>query len=135
MTGNLILRHSVISESKTRDGFLGEPGVSYLITSDQGSLLFDVGIGPEKPTVGHNAARLGVRREKVDALAISHLHADHMGGVAAVNSGQVMLPPEMGEPGGKPCYLPDNTIAEGFAAEVVTEPRLLGPLPQHRIKK
>lgn len=119
------LEITVISDSKTREGYQGEPGVSYLITSDQGSLLFDVGFGPEKPTVAHNASKLGVRLEEVDALAISHLHADHMGGVAAAKSGRVMLPSELGEPSGKPCYLPDSAIAEGFAAEVVTRPRLL----------
>lgn len=119
------LEITVLSDSKQSEGFLGEPGVSYLITGDQGSLLFDVGFGAEKATVAHNASKLGVRLEEMDALAISHLHADHMGGVAAAKSGRVMLPPEMGEPGGRPCYLPDKALAEGFAAEVVTRPQLL----------
>ena len=42
---------TVLVEQKTERGFLGAPGVSYFIKTDQGSLLFDVGYGPEMPTL------------------------------------------------------------------------------------
>jgi len=75
---------TVLVEQKTEQGFLGAPGVSYFIKTDQGSLLFDVGYGPEMPTLADNASKVGFTIEQVDALVISHLHPDHMGGFKAV---------------------------------------------------
>ena len=116
---------TVLSEWKTGEGFLGEPGVSYLVKTPEGSLLFDVGFGSENRTLAHNAAKLGVRLEQVDAVAISHLHVDHMGGMAAARSGRLAVPAELGEANGKPCYLPEAATAEGFAAEIVERPKIL----------
>ncbi len=115
----------VLSEARTGEGFLGEPGVSYLVTTSEGSLLFDVGFGPQNRTLAHNAGKLGIRLEQVNAVAISHLHLDHMGGMEAARSRRLAVPVELGEPNGKPCYLPDTAAAEGFSAEVVTSPRML----------
>ena len=39
----------------TEDGFRSDPGVSYLVKTDLGALLFDVGFGPDSPTLSHNA--------------------------------------------------------------------------------
>jgi len=116
---------TVLSEWATEEGFMGEPGVSYLFRTELGSLLYDVGFGPDHKTLAHNATKLGVSFDNVDALSISHLHPDHMGGSKAKSSKQVAVPVELGVPGGKPCFLPDKAGAEGFNAEVVTEPRLL----------
>ena len=116
---------TVLSEWAAEDGFMGEPGVSYLFRTDQGSLLYDVGFGPSHPTLLHNATRLGVGLDQVDALAISHLHMDHMGGRQAQKSKQVMVPEELGAPMGKPCFLPSKAGAGEFSAEIVDGPRLL----------
>ncbi len=75
---------TVLVEQKADKDFLGAPGVSYLIKTDLGSLLFDLGLGPENPALAHNAKKLGFKMDQVDALAISHLHPDHMGGFKAV---------------------------------------------------
>lgn len=115
----------VVSELKKREGFLREAGVSYLLRTELGSLLFDVGWGPDHDVMSHNAARLGITLDDVDALAISHLHPDHMGGMKATRSRRVTVVESMGRPGGQPCFLPDRAEAEGFAAEVVRGPRLL----------
>jgi len=61
----------------------------------------------------------------VDAVAVSHLHVDHMGGMEAARLRRLAVPSELGAPDGKPCYLPDAAVAEGFSAEVVESPRLL----------
>lgn len=119
------LELTVLVEEKTQEGFLGDAGVSYLFRTDQGSLLYDVGFGPTRPAMAHNAAKLGFTLDQVDALAISHLHCDHMGGIPAQRSKQVTVPEEMGLPGGKTCFLPDEAKAEGFTTELVKEPRLL----------
>ena len=119
------LEWTVLVEHKTEEGFLGAPGVSYLLGTEQGSVLLDVGFGPEKPALLHNARKLGIDLERVDALAISHLHGDHMGGMRAQMRRQVTLPPELGSPAGKPCFLPDQAEVKDFCPEVVEGPRLL----------
>jgi 7,8-dihydropterin-6-yl-methyl-4-(beta-D-ribofuranosyl)aminobenzene 5'-phosphate synthase len=116
------LELTVLSEWATEEGFMGEPGVSYLFRSNQGSLLYDIGYGPG---LVHNVTKLGLALEQIDALAISHLHCDHMGGMKAQRTRQVMVPKELGIPVGKPCFLPDQAGAGGFSPEVVKGPRLL----------
>lgn len=116
---------TVLVEQKVKSGFRGTPGVSYLIKTDQGSLLFDVGYGPEMPALIHNANKLGFTMDQVDALAISHFHPDHMGGFKAVRKNKVIVPSEFGDPEGIPCFLPAQANADGFQAEVVEGPRML----------
>jgi len=116
---------TVLVEQKVEPGFLGAPGVSYLIKTDHGSLLFDLGYGPEMPTLAHNAIKLGFKMDQVDALVISHLHPDHMGGFKAVRKKQVIMPREIGGSKGFPCFLPAKANAEGFIPEVVVGPRML----------
>jgi len=116
---------TVLVEQKAMPGFIGSPGVSYLIKTDQGALLFDLGYGPEMPSLIHNAREIGFDMEQVDALAISHLHPDHMGGFKAVRENQVMVPREIRGPSGGACFLPAPAKAAGYKAEVVEGPRLL----------
>ena len=51
------LQIQVLVEEKTEPGFLGAPGVSYLLKTDLGSLLFDVAFGSTQPALAHNANR------------------------------------------------------------------------------
>ncbi len=119
------LELTVLVEEKHKDGFLGDAGVSYLLRSDQGALLFDIGFGPDRPALEHNASRLDFNLDKVDALVISHLHPDHMGGMKASRLKSVIIPKELGSPNMKPCFLPGKARAEGFKEEVVEKPTLL----------
>jgi 7,8-dihydropterin-6-yl-methyl-4-(beta-D-ribofuranosyl)aminobenzene 5'-phosphate synthase len=119
------LELTVLVEWKTREGFIGDAGVSYLFRTDLGAMLLDLGFGPAGPALTHNAARLDFSLDQVDALAISHLHGDHMGGLGAQRSRQVTLPDELMPSEPKPCFLPDRAEAEGFTAEVVETPRML----------
>ena len=116
---------TVLVDEKTKPGFRGDAGVSYLITTNRGTVLFDVGFGPESPTLAHNVARLGVDIGKMDAVAVSHLHPDHMGGMAAFRSKSVRIPPELSAAKGKPCYLPDKAETEDFDGQVVEGPQTL----------
>lgn len=115
----------VLVEQKTEPGFLGSAGVSYLIKTDQGTLLFDLGYGPENKTLAANAQKIGFPMDQVDALAISHRHPDHMGGFQAVKKNKVGLPPAFKPCRTRPCFLPENAIAEGFKVERVDAPRML----------
>lgn len=119
------LEITVLVEEKTKDGFLGDAGVSYIFKSNLGTLLFDVGFGPERPALLHNANKIGFRMDMADALVISHLHPDHMGGMKASRSKKVVLPDEMLSVDRKDCYLPDLSEAEGFDVKVMKNPMLL----------
>ena len=116
---------TVLLEQKAEPGFLGAPGVSYLIKTDRGSLLFDLGYGPEMPALAHNSTKLNFKIGEIGALVISHLHPDHMGGLKAVRNNQVTVPQEFGKPDRIPCFLPAEANAKGFQAEVVEGPRML----------
>jgi 7,8-dihydropterin-6-yl-methyl-4-(beta-D-ribofuranosyl)aminobenzene 5'-phosphate synthase len=119
------LELTILVEEKVEEGYLGDAGVSYLFRSNLGSLLFDVGFGPERPALAKNASKLGVNLDQVDSLVISHLHPDHMGGMKASRLKNVTLPKEIGLPNGKPCFLPAKAEAEGFKCEFIDKPKLL----------
>ena len=117
---------TVVVEEKTNDGFLGDAGVSYLFRSNLGSLLFDVGFGPDRPAFQHNAEKLDLDVNRIDGLAISHLHPDHMGGMAATRKKQVTVPGAAGDPSDlRPCFLPDKASAPHFSSRTINEPGLL----------
>ncbi|MCF7824097.1 MAG: MBL fold metallo-hydrolase [Candidatus Marinimicrobia bacterium] len=115
----------VLVEEKAETGYLGDAGVSYLFRTNLGTLLFDVGFGPERPALAHNATKLGVHLDQVDALVISHLHPDHMGGMNASRLNQVTLPDQMGSPNSIPCFLPAKSEAKGFESRLIDKPQLL----------
>ncbi len=58
--------------------FLGEPGVSYCIESDEGKYLFDVGYSD---VFLRNANKMGINLLQLDGIVISHGHNDHTGGL------------------------------------------------------
>jgi len=116
---------TVLVEWEAERGFKGEAGVSFLFKTNLGSLLYDVSYGPASSALTHNAARLGFDPNQIQALAISHLHLDHMGGMSAQRSRQVTVPDELTPSELKPCFVPDRAEAKGFKAELVKKPRLL----------
>jgi len=119
------LEISVLSEWRARDGFRGEPGVSYLFRTDLGSLLYDIGFGDESGVVAHNAQLLGIGSSDIDAVAISHLHDDHMGGLRGFRMKEVAYPAMFRPSEPIPCYLPAEARAERLETEIIHTPRLL----------
>lgn len=118
------LKLSVLVEETASPDYENDPGVSYLLRTNLGSLLLDVGFGPETSTLAHNAAMSKVDFSEVDAVAISHLHPDHMGGMAAHRSQSVRIPDEASGLKGKPCFLPEAADVEGLEPKIVTKPML-----------
>jgi 7,8-dihydropterin-6-yl-methyl-4-(beta-D-ribofuranosyl)aminobenzene 5'-phosphate synthase len=119
------LNITVLMEKEALPGFTGTPGPSYLIETDRGSLLFDLGFGATTPAFAHNARALNFSFDRVRALVISHLHLDHMGGLRAQRSGQVRAPEELPVPEGLPCYVPDACDTPRFVTNIVSAPAML----------
>jgi 7,8-dihydropterin-6-yl-methyl-4-(beta-D-ribofuranosyl)aminobenzene 5'-phosphate synthase len=62
--------------------FWGEHGVAFLIETESGRVLFDT--GQSGTVLLHNLELLGTEPKAISALAISHAHYDHTGGLPAL---------------------------------------------------
>jgi len=111
----------------------GEAGVSYLLKTDNKTILFDVGFNREghaPSPLSHNMEKLGLTQNDFDAIVISHNHGDHVGGrkwmrrktfsmsnrQADLSDKDVYTPEPMTYPGLKPVYAEKPTvIAPGIA--------------------
>ena len=62
--------------------FWGEHGLAFLIETESGSVLFDT--GQSGTVLLHNLKLLGIEPAAINALAISHAHYDHTGGLPAL---------------------------------------------------
>lgn len=116
---------TVLVEWYARKGFLSDAAVSCLFTTNLGAVLMDVGFGPTRPALAHNAEKLGFHMDQIDGLVISHLHPDHMGGVAAQKRRSVTLPESLMPARPKPCFLPEAAQCPGFEPKVVKGPMIL----------
>jgi 7,8-dihydropterin-6-yl-methyl-4-(beta-D-ribofuranosyl)aminobenzene 5'-phosphate synthase len=64
-----------------RTGFIGEWGLSILVETDSAKVLLDTGLST---SAVYNADLLGIDLSTIDAIVISHAHADHTGGLRDV---------------------------------------------------
>lgn len=113
------------------DDLIGEAGVSYLIRTDDATILFDLGRNTpnlDPSPLLWNMEKLGIGLDDIDMIVISHNHGDHTGGgqwsaenTFSLTSHQIELgdmtvytPEEMTYPGLDPVYSPQPVkIAEG----------------------
>jgi len=63
-------------------GFWGEHGLAYLVEANGRRILFDT--GQSGTVLLHNLKMLDIEPATIDALAISHAHSDHTGGLPAL---------------------------------------------------
>jgi 7,8-dihydropterin-6-yl-methyl-4-(beta-D-ribofuranosyl)aminobenzene 5'-phosphate synthase len=110
-------------------GLNGEPGVSYLVRAGGTRVLFDSGLSGGKPesALAHNARMLGVPLGDLDAVVISHLHADHVGGLAAMRRRTFSFSADPLEPRGVPAHVPTQMHHPRADIAVTTGPRVIGP--------
>ncbi|HJX70737.1 MAG TPA: MBL fold metallo-hydrolase, partial [Bacteroidales bacterium] len=111
----------------------GEAGVSYLIKTDESTILFDVGLNAknEHPSpLLRNMDKLGIKMGDIDIIVISHDHGDHIGGdqwekmhsfslsghQSDLGQKKVYTPVEMTYPGLNPVHAPKPVqLAKGVA--------------------
>jgi 7,8-dihydropterin-6-yl-methyl-4-(beta-D-ribofuranosyl)aminobenzene 5'-phosphate synthase len=76
------LRITVLVENTAaRDALIAEHGLALWIEADERKILFDTGQGR---ALAPNAEALGIKLEEAYAVALSHGHYDHTGGLAAL---------------------------------------------------
>lgn len=75
------MRVTLILDNLASEGLRSEHGLSFLIETDGGSVLFDTG---QSDAWLHNLIALGREPKAIRAAAISHGHYDHTGGLPEV---------------------------------------------------
>ncbi len=133
MTGSdSVRRASLIGDWAVREPLIAEHGYSALLTIKENgtvrNILYDAGLG--KGTLLHNMAVLGLSVKDIDAVVLSHGHADHHGGLLgfAEATGKRNLPlilhpdawrvRKLVVPGGQEADLPPPDRAKLAAADV-----------------
>jgi len=85
----------LVENTAGKRGVLAEHGLAYFIEVGDEKILFDTGQGM---VLEHNAKKLGVDLQNLDALILSHGHYDHTGGVHLVSAKKVFAHPAVVEP-------------------------------------
>ena len=85
------LRCLVDDHTLSAASFRAEHGVAFAIETPAGQILFDTGQSGD--VLAHNAAQMGIDLHQIDALALSHAHYDHTGGLSTfLQNNQAGLP-------------------------------------------
>jgi 7,8-dihydropterin-6-yl-methyl-4-(beta-D-ribofuranosyl)aminobenzene 5'-phosphate synthase len=108
----------------------GEAGVSYLVRADDTTILFDVGLnaqGEHPSPLLRNMDALGVSLEEVDYIFISHLHLDHVGGMAYERAHTFGLSNKRLNLDGVTALVPAPMTHPTARVEVEREPRVIAP--------
>ncbi len=112
----------------TQPAYVTESGVSYLVKVDDRTILFDVGYnqrGEHPSPLLRNMEALGVAPSEFDAVMISHIHLDHVGGPQNQAARTFSLSAQDVDLRGIPAYVPAPMSHPTASVEVVTEGRKL----------
>ena len=70
----------VVDNYQFRNDLMTAWGISIYLVVDGFKILFDT--GPSEQILEYNAAKLGIDLTDIDAVVISHVHGDHIGGLS-----------------------------------------------------
>jgi len=73
---------SIVYDNEAKEEFKSDWGFSCLIESGDRKLLFDTGASGD--ILAYNMQQLGIQKEDIEIIALSHEHGDHTGGLSAV---------------------------------------------------
>jgi 7,8-dihydropterin-6-yl-methyl-4-(beta-D-ribofuranosyl)aminobenzene 5'-phosphate synthase len=108
----------------------GEPGVSYLVKTDQNTILMDVGLNftaAEPSPLTHNMRELGISLADIDTIVISHRHADHVGGLRWLRRRTFSLGNEQVTLCGKTVFVPESMSYPGVTPRCSPTPTVVAP--------
>ncbi len=106
-----------------------EAGVSYLVKTDEISILFDVGFNEKQADPSplmHNMKQLGISTGDFDAIVISHNHPDHVGGMKWQKKKSFSLTGHQIDLNGKAVYTPVPMIYPGLDPVCTKNPAVIG---------
>ncbi len=107
------------------DGLQTGGGVSYLVQTDQATILFDVGNNPTEAApspLEQNMQQLGIKTDNIAAVVISHKHPDHTGGAQAWNNNTLSFGRQQVDLRQRPLYVPELMSYPGSTPVVATSP-------------
>ena len=113
-----------------REDLAREAGVSYLLRTEKSTVLFDAGLNERKEHPSpllRNMDALGVSVGDIDAVVISHAHADHVGGLNNQLKGSFGLSGGPVDLRGVPAYAPVPLSNPTSPVTVVQGPRVVAP--------
>lgn len=110
------------------EGYKTEAGNALLVRTDEDNILFDVGYNKNKETKSPllcNLEKMGIGLDEIQALAISHNHADHVGGYCAMEN-RIELTKGSIDLQGKKIFTPVPMTCETANTSTVQNPMLIG---------
>lgn len=72
----------IVYDNEAKGVLKSDWGFSCLIEVEDRNILFDTGASGD--VLAHNMQKLGIRKEDIEIIALSHEHGDHIGGLDAV---------------------------------------------------
>ena len=108
----------------------GEAGVSYLIKTDENTILMDIGLNfaaTDPSPLLHNMRQLGVALSDIDTIVISHRHADHVGGLRWLTRRTFSLGNEQLPLQGKRVFVPVPMTYPGLDVRCAPSPTVVAP--------
>jgi len=78
------MKVTILVNNLAESGLLTEHGLSVLVETGTRRILFDT--GQSETVLLGNARSLGAKLDRLDAVALSHAHYDHAGGLGALSS-------------------------------------------------
>ncbi len=120
-TGNITLI-IVVDNNPDPKGILRSAwGLSILVNTSQGLILFDT--GPDPNILKHNLLKLGIRPQDIKAVVISHSHGDHTGGLPFILKNHPNIPVYI--PAGSSKYLEEYVLKYGGVPITVNETTMI----------
>ncbi len=110
----------VFEQAVARPDLEPDHGVSYLVRTDHLTILLDVGMTPARWQ--HNAQVLGLGAADFEAVFITHLHPDHIGGQDAWQANTITLGAPALDLSSKGVYVPLAMTGTGPSAVVASRP-------------